>query len=132
MDDTALAFMIFATEHPDALAQVRGLSEAEALEAGEPLSAQRDTMVVQTLTAEASKQGVSLDELVQTLIGRDDVEEGDATVPGLEKYNRKHPSIILTGSPHTRWPIVETAIFEGLQWVDSCRSTRTRAPAHPM
>ena len=48
MDDTALAYMIFAADHPDALAQVQALSEAEALEAGEPLSALRDTMVVQT------------------------------------------------------------------------------------
>ncbi|WP_406822184.1 DNA ligase D [Pseudomonas sp. KnCO4] len=87
MDDTALAFMIFAADHPDALAQVQVLSEAEALEAGEPLSALRDTMVVQALMAEASKQGVSLDDLVQSLIRRDDVEE-DPSVPGLEKYNR--------------------------------------------
>ncbi|XBV15237.1 hypothetical protein BIKONL_002716 [Pseudomonas putida] len=88
MDDTALAFMIFAADHPDALAQVQVLSEAEALEAGEPLSALRDTMVVQTLTAEANKRGVSLDALVQALIGKSDVEGEDPSVPGLEKYNR--------------------------------------------
>ncbi|MCE5976615.1 hypothetical protein LVS58_06720 [Pseudomonas sp. JR33AA] len=88
MDDTTLAFMIFAANHPDVLAQVKILSEAEALEAGEPLSALRDTMVVQTLTVEADMQGVSLPELVQKLIGGDDPGEGDPSVPGLEKYNR--------------------------------------------
>ncbi|MGN8258765.1 DNA ligase D [Pseudomonas sp. SMSB3] len=87
MDDTSLAFMIFSADHPEVLAQVRALSEAEALEAGEPLSALRDTMVVQNLTAEANKRGVSLDNLVQSLIRRHDVEE-DPSVPGLEKYNR--------------------------------------------
>lgn len=88
MDDTALAYMIFAADHPDALAQVQALSEAEALEAGEPLSALRDTMVVQTLTAEANKRGVSLNGLVQALIRKSDVEDEDPSVPGLEKYNR--------------------------------------------
>lgn len=34
------------------------------------------------------------------------------------RYAWEHPSIILTGSPHTSWPIVETAVFERLQWVD--------------
>ncbi|MGO3984255.1 DNA ligase D [Pseudomonas sp. SAS7] len=88
MDDTSLAFMIFAADHPDALQQIRALGEAEALEAGEPLPELRNTMVNQILTGEATHRGISLEALVEELIGRLDESVHDSTLPGLEKYNQ--------------------------------------------
>ncbi len=37
MDDTMLAFMVFAASRPEVLEQVQALTEAEALEAESPL-----------------------------------------------------------------------------------------------
>ncbi|HEN8726852.1 TPA: DNA ligase D [Pseudomonas putida] len=88
MDDTSLAFMIFAADHPDALQQIRALGEAEALEAGEPLPELRNTMVNQILAGEATHRGISLEALVEELIGRLDESVHDSTLPGLEKYNQ--------------------------------------------
>ncbi|WP_238540160.1 DNA ligase D [Pseudomonas sp. GM84] len=88
MDDTSLAFMIFAADHPDALQQIRALGEAEAQEAGEPLPELRTTMVNQILAGEATHRGISLEALVEGLIGRLDESVHDSTLPGLDKYNQ--------------------------------------------
>ncbi|CAG8868738.1 Multifunctional non-homologous end joining protein LigD [Pseudomonas fluorescens] len=93
MDNTTLAFLIFACSHPEALEQVRALTEAEATEAGEPLPDLRETMIAQILSAEAKAQGVSLDALIREAVGPT-LEHGEKhpasnpDVPGLEKYNR--------------------------------------------
>jgi bifunctional non-homologous end joining protein LigD len=93
MDNTALAFAIFAATHPEALDQVQSLTEAEALEAGEPLPNLRDTMVTQILSAEAKSRNISFEDLVLDIIGGPENPSGefpsvDSEVPGLEKYNR--------------------------------------------
>jgi len=80
--------MIFAADHPDALQQIRALGEAEALEAGEPLPELRNTMVKQILAGEATHRGISLEALVEELIGRLDEPVHDSTLPGLDKYNQ--------------------------------------------
>lgn len=88
MDDTALAFMFYVADHPDALAQVQALSEAEAVEAGEPLSSLRDTYIVQTLASAAHQRGVSLEALVRELIAKPNEPDENLSVASLEKYNR--------------------------------------------
>ncbi|HEN8727070.1 TPA: DNA ligase D [Pseudomonas putida] len=89
MDDITFAFLMFGIDHPNVLEQVKALTDANAVEAGEPLADLRDTMVEQILQAEANRLEVSLEALVQGLIGQSSQgpEEPD-TVPGLEKYNQ--------------------------------------------
>ncbi|MCT8162452.1 MULTISPECIES: DNA ligase D [Pseudomonas] len=91
MDDTMLAFMVFAASRPEVLEQVQALTEAEALEAGEALPDLRETMAVQILTAEAKAQRKTLAKLVEVILGKVVIEPDTATNPGassLEKYNR--------------------------------------------
>lgn len=91
MDDTMLAFMVFAASRPEALSQVQALTEAEALEAGEALPDLRETMALQILTAEAKAQRKTLAKLVEVILGKVVIEPDTATNPGassLEKYNR--------------------------------------------
>lgn len=91
MDDTMLAFMVFAASRPEVLEQVQTLTEAEALEAGEALPDLRETMAVQILTAEAKAQRKTLAKLVEVILGKVVIEPDTATNPGassLKKYNR--------------------------------------------
>lgn len=91
MDDTMLAFMVFAASRPEVLEQVQALTEAEALEAGEALPDLRETMAVQILSAEAKAQRKTLAKLVEVILGKVVIEPDTATNPGassLEKYNR--------------------------------------------
>lgn len=91
MDDTMLAFMVFAASHPKVLAQVRALTEAEALEAGEALPDLRETMAVQILSAEAKAQRKTLDKLVEMILDKAVIEPDaptNANGSSLEKYNR--------------------------------------------
>ncbi|GLO22074.1 MULTISPECIES: hypothetical protein [Pseudomonas] len=94
MDDTMLAFMVFAASRPEVLEQVQALTEAEALEAGEALPDLRETMAVQILTAEAKAQRKTLATLVEVILGKVVIEPDTATNPGassLEKYNLNRP-----------------------------------------
>ncbi|EGC00811.1 hypothetical protein G1E_01131 [Pseudomonas sp. TJI-51] len=91
MDDTMLAYMVFAASHPEALSQVQVLTEAEALEAGEALPDLRETMAVQILSAEAKAQRKTLATLVEVILGKAVIEpDAPSTnhVSSLEKYNR--------------------------------------------
>ncbi|MEN5107273.1 DNA ligase D [Pseudomonas sp. TWI672] len=89
MDDITLAFLAFTVDHPEAVGQIQGLSEANALESGESVPELRDTMVSQILTAEAKQRGNSLETLVQKLSGQaTQFAGGSDTVQGLEKYNQ--------------------------------------------
>lgn len=55
MDDITLAFLAFGVEQPESADQIKGLTDANALKAGEPLTDLRDTMVKQILHAEANR-----------------------------------------------------------------------------
>lgn len=89
MDDITLAFLAFSVDHPEAVEQLQMLSEANALEAGESLQELRDTLVLQTLEAEAKQRGISLEALVEKLSGQaSQVAGGSDKVQGLEKYNQ--------------------------------------------
>lgn len=70
MDDTMLAFMVFATSRPEALSQIQARTDAEALEAGEALPDLREAMAVQILSAEAEAQRKSLAKLVDGIFAR--------------------------------------------------------------
>lgn len=84
MDEITLAFLIFSVEHPETAGQLQALNQANAVEAGEPLSALRDTMVSQILGAEAKQRGITLEALVRELTGKSSlVADEPDTVPGL-------------------------------------------------
>lgn len=91
MDDTMLAFMVFAASRPEVLEQMQALTEAEALEAGEALPDLRETMAVQILRAEAKAQRKTLGKLVEMILGKAVIEPDaptNADASSLEKYNR--------------------------------------------